>query len=95
MVVGAARVRLVATGARSLKDKRQVVRSIKDRLPGLFGVAVAEVDDLDKHQSIVLGVSAVSNDGKHVVSVLQKVVERLRAHPEASLIDSEIEVFHL
>lgn len=95
MVLGGAKVRLLVRAARSLKDKRRVLRSIKDRLPQLFGVAVAEVGDLDQRQSIRLGITAVGNDGKHVLSVLQKAIDRLRQHPEAELVDSEFELFHL
>ncbi|MFC1708282.1 DUF503 domain-containing protein [Planctomycetota bacterium] len=95
MVVGAARVRLLVRGARSLKDKRKVVRSVKDRLPALFRVAVAEVADLDSRQTTVLGLSAVGNDGKHVLSVLQKAIDKLRAHPEAEVVLSEVELFRL
>jgi hypothetical protein len=92
MVVGACELRLVVRGARSLKEKRQAVRSIKDRLAELFPVAVAEVDDLDKWQSIVLGVAAVGNDGRHVQSLLQSVVDKVAANPHAELVRSEIEI---
>ena len=95
MVVGAARVRLLVRGSRSLKDKRQVVRSVKDRLPSLFPVAVAEVADLDSRQSAVIGISAVGNDGRHVVSVLQKAIQKIRGHPHAEVVDSEVELFRL
>jgi len=95
VVVGGARIRFALRGARSLKDKRRVVRSIKDRLPGLFGVSVAEVDDLDDRQSIVLGLSLPGNEGRHIVGVLQRALDKLRHHPEAVLVDSRIELFHL
>ena len=92
MVVGACEVRLVVRGSRSLKDKRQAVRSIKDRIAALFPVAIAEVDDLDNWQSIVLGVAAVGNEGPHVRSVLQKVVDKIRDNPHAELVDFHIEM---
>ena len=95
MVVGALRVRMLVRASRSLKSKRRVIRSIKDRLPAQFSVAVAEVGELDNHQTTTLGVSAVGNEGRHVLSVLQKVTDKLRMHPEAELVDSQIELFHL
>ena len=92
MIVGAAEVRLVVRSSRSLKEKRQAVRSIKDRVSSLFPVAIAEVDDLENHQSIVLGVAAVGNDGRHVAGLLQKVVDRIRVNPHAELTDFRIEI---
>ena len=75
-----------------MKDKRQAVRSIKDRIAALFNVSIAEVDDLDKWQSIVLGVAAVGNEGAHVRSVLQKVVDKVRGNPHADLVQHRIEL---
>lgn len=92
MVVGACEVRLVVRGARSLKDKRQAVRSIKDRIASLFPVAIAEVDDLDNWQSIVLGLAAVGNEASHVRSVLQKALDKIKGNPHAEYVDSRIQL---
>lgn len=92
MVVGACELRLVVRGARSLKEKRQAVRSIKDRIASLFHVAIAEVGDQDNLQSIVLGVAAVGSAGPVVRSALQKVVDKVRANPHAELVDFRIEM---
>jgi uncharacterized protein len=92
MIVGTLRVRLLLREARTLKDKRQVVLSIKDKLRNSFPVAVAEVDDLDQRQTAVLGFAVVSNEAHHAKLVLGQVVEALRAHPIAELIDHQMEV---
>jgi uncharacterized protein YlxP (DUF503 family) len=92
VVVGACEVRLVVRGSHSLKEKRQAVRSIKDRIASLFPVAIAEVDDLENWQSIVLGVAAVGNESKHVQSLLQSVVDRIRGNPHAEFVDAHIEI---
>jgi uncharacterized protein YlxP (DUF503 family) len=92
MVVGSLEVRLRVREARSLKDKRQVVRSIVDRLRNGFNVSVAEVDAQDKHQLAVLGIAMVSNEAFHVRTTLQKIVEILRRHPIAEMISHELEV---
>ncbi|RME70738.1 MAG: DUF503 domain-containing protein, partial [Planctomycetota bacterium] len=55
MVVGGCELRFLVRGARSLKDKRRVARSLKERIAASFGVAVAEVGEQDKWQSLVLG----------------------------------------
>ncbi len=92
MIVGSLSVRLYLRESRSLKDKRQVLRSIKDRLRNEFNVSVAEVDALDNRQLIVLGVAMAGNERSHVRGVLQKIVEVLRIHPVAELLDHELEV---
>ena len=92
MIVGSLQVRLLVREARSLKDKRQVVQSIKDRLRNQFNVSVAEVDAQEHRQMIVLGFAAVGNEVAHVRSVLEHIVNALRGHPIAEFIDHELEV---
>lgn len=92
MIVGSLRVRLLVRESRSLKDKRQVVSSIKDRMRNSFNVSVAEVEAEDHRQLVVLGVAVVSNQASHVREVLEQIVAALRVHPVAELIDHEIEV---
>jgi uncharacterized protein YlxP (DUF503 family) len=92
MIVGSLRVRLLVRESRSLKDKRQVVRSIKDRLRNAFNVSIAEVDEQDHRQLVVLGMAMVSNEAGHVRSALEEIVSALRAHPVAEFVDHEMEV---
>jgi len=93
MIVGTLRVRLLLREARTLKDKRQVVKSIKDRLRNHFNVSVAEVDELDNRQVAVLGVAMVSNEAHHLKTALGQMVEALRSHPVAEFIDHEMELY--
>jgi uncharacterized protein YlxP (DUF503 family) len=76
-----------------LKDKRQVVKSIKDRLCNHFNVSVAEVDALDNRQIAILGVAMVSNETHHLKTALGQIVEALRSHPVAELIGHEMDVY--
>lgn len=92
MIVGTLRVRLLVRESRSLKDKRQVVKSIKDRLHNGFNVSVAEVDALDHCQLAVLGLAMVSNEAHHLKIALGQIVEALRRHPVAELLEHELEV---
>jgi uncharacterized protein YlxP (DUF503 family) len=93
MVIGTLRVRLLLRESRTLKDKRQVVNSIKDKLRNNFNVSVAEVEALDNRQLAVLGVAMVSNEAHPVKTTLGQMVEALRSHPVAELLDSEIDLF--
>jgi hypothetical protein len=92
MIVGSLRVRLLIRESRSLKDKRQVVQSVKDRLRGRFNVSVAEVEAQDHRQLAVLGVAMVSNEAGHVKAAFEQIVAALRGHPVAELLDHEMEV---
>lgn len=92
MIVGSLRVRLLIRESRSLKDKRQVLRSIKDRLRHRFNVSVAEVEAQDHRQLAVLGLAMVGNEGKQVRTTLEQIVAALRGHPVAELLDHEMEV---
>jgi len=92
MIVGTLEVRLLLRESRSLKDKRQVVKSIKDRLRNEFNVSVAEIDELDNRQLAVLGVAMVSNETHHVKTSLGQIVEALRRHPVAELVGQKMEI---
>jgi uncharacterized protein YlxP (DUF503 family) len=92
MIVATLQVRLLLREARSLKDKRQVIKSIKDRLRNYFNVSVAEVDELDNRQLAVLGMAMVSTEAHHLKQVMGQILEALRSHPVAELIAHELEV---
>jgi uncharacterized protein YlxP (DUF503 family) len=92
MTVGSLRVRLLLRESRTLKDKRQVVTSIKDKLKQRFNVSVAEVEAQDNRQMAILGFAMVGNEASHVRTTLQQIVEALRSHPVAEFIDHELEV---
>ena len=66
MIVGTLQVRLLLRQARTLKDKRQVVRSIKDRLHNEFNVSVAEIESQDNRQLAVLGLAMVGTEAHPV-----------------------------
>ncbi len=92
MIVGSLRVRLLLRESRTLKDKRQVVQSIKDRLCNGFNVSVAEVDAQDNRQMVVLGMAMVSNESRHIRSAFEQILNALRSHPVAEFLDHEIDV---
>jgi uncharacterized protein len=74
MPVGLLTLELHIADAQSLKDKRQVLRSLKDRLRAHFNVAVAELDFQDTWQRSVVGVVTLANEEHHVEEALQKVL---------------------
>ncbi len=85
MVIGVLQFELLIHDCESLKDKRSVVRSVKDRLHREHQVSVAEVAAQDTLNLAVLGLACVSTDGKRVGEVLDKISAKLRATPGAEL----------
>ena len=93
MHVGACIVRLRLPENASLKGKRQVRRSIVDRVKNKFDVAIAEVGDLDLWQMLTLGITCVSNDPAHANEMLSKVVDFIESGGfDAELLGYEIEI---
>ncbi len=93
MKVGVLRVELLVPGALSLKDKRQVIKSLKDRLRGGFNCSIAEVDHQDKWQRAALGAAVVGVDGAYCRAVLDELLKALRREPTVELASHEMEVF--
>ena len=76
MVVGLLTVELHVPGSQSLKDKRMVLRRVKDRL-GKFNVAVAEIEHQDLWQRAALGIVAISNSAEHVEQQLASAADEI------------------
>jgi uncharacterized protein YlxP (DUF503 family) len=92
MTVGVLQLELSVIDAMSLKDKRRVIKSIKDRIAHHHNVSIAEVGALDEHRRSILGMAMVSNDSRYVEGALSKLVDFVRMVPQVSLIDYQIEL---
>ena len=92
MIVGILTVDLAVLEARSLKDKRRVLQSVKQKLHNRFNVSVAEVEHGDSPKRCQLGIATVSNEARQVHSLLDNVVNMLRGVSGLTLIDYEREL---
>lgn len=92
MFVGVLRVRLSLPGARSLKDKRRVVLSFKDRIAARLRVSVAEVGDLDHPGLSTLGIAVVSNEAAQCDRVLEEAAHAASTLSNAVLVDRATEI---
>ena len=90
MVVALLSIELHLAGARSLKDKRMVLRRVKDRL-AKFNVAVAEVEHHDLWQRAGLGVVTISTDQVHAEQELAAVADEIDRVEPGAVTRSEIE----
>ena len=92
MIIGVLQLELSIGDAMSLKDKRRVVKSVKDRIAHGHNVSVAEVAALDEHRRAVLGVAMVSNDSRYVQGALSKIVDFVRAIRNVDLMDYQMDL---
>jgi hypothetical protein len=96
MVVGILRMELfLCGGPNSLKEKRHIVKKLKDRILSRFDVSIAEVAEQDLWQKSVLGVAFVSGDKTMVESVLQKVISSVESEPAVEIVNVNREIQHI
>lgn len=96
MVVGVCLVTITIPEARSLKDKRRVIRSLIQRIKSRFNVSVAEVEDQDIWQTAGIGFAAVSNSARHADETLSTVLNFIENNlQEGLLTDVQTEILHL
>jgi uncharacterized protein YlxP (DUF503 family) len=92
MFVGIARIVLQIPGSRSLKDRRRVVKSFKDRMRAKLPVSVAEVGDTEQLQLANVGVAVISNEASRCDEIIAAAVGMARVLGDAVLADVRTEV---
>jgi len=94
MVIGVSKITLYIHGSQSLKDKRQVLKSVIEKARARFNVSIAEVGDNDLWQSAEIGVCAVGNDGAFVNSVIDKTLNFVEGLALAEVTGHTIELIN-
>ena len=92
MLIGILQLELALGDACNLRDKRKILRSLKDRWHHHHNVSVAEVDYLEAPQRSLLGVVMAGSDARYLESSLAKLVEQVKRERQAELVDYQIEV---
>jgi hypothetical protein len=92
MTIGVLQLEIGIGDAMSLKDKRRVVKSLKDRIAHGHNVSIAEVGALDEHRRAIIGVAMVANESRYVEGALSKIVDFVRGIPAVDLMDYQIEL---
>ena len=92
MTVGILQLELSIGDAMSLKDKRRVVKSLKDRIAHGHNVSIAEVGALDEHRRSIIGIAMVANERGYVEGALSKLVDFVRSVGNVDLVDYQIEL---
>ena len=93
MHLGVCRIILHLPDSGSLKDKRQVSRSLSVRIRNTFNVAVAEIEDQELWQRLTLGICCISTDASHANEMVSKVVEFVEdSRRDLELLDYQPEI---
>ena len=92
VIVGTLTLDLYVSDALSLKDKRQVVKSLTARVGDRFNVSVAEIGALDSRRRATIAMAAVANSREHVDRVLNAVLRFCESDPRAEIIAADMEI---
>ena len=95
MQVGCCSLKFFLHGNRSLKDKRRIVKTIKDRLKNKFNISIAEIGDQDVWQNLHMGIVAVGPDPKYVNGLMNRVVETIDQMHLAEMTDCQVKTMNL
>jgi len=87
-IVGLLTVELYVTDAATLKDKRQVVKSLVDRIGDRFNVSIAEVGHLANCRRALLAAAAVGNETAHVSRMTDAVLRFIESDPRAEVTEA-------
>jgi len=92
MLIGAMQIELLIPDARSLKEKRMVLKSVKQRLQNKYNISVAEIDHQDLWQRALLGIAMVANEKRFLNEALDKILNFVDDQDQAQVIDHQIEI---
>jgi len=93
MRVGACQIDIFVNESFSLKDKRRVVNSLKERLRNRFNVSVIEISTNSRWRKSSLGISCVGNDERSVQLLLQQVVQFVEGDDRLEITNLTIEIY--
>ncbi len=92
MHVGCCSIKFFLHGNSSLKGKRRIIRTLKDRLKNNFNVSVAEIGYQDVWQSLHMGIVAVNSDSKYLEGQMSKVVDAIENMHLAEITDCQVRI---
>jgi uncharacterized protein len=91
MIIGVLQIELFIPYSMSLKSKRSILKSIKDRVRAQFNVGISETDYLNKWQRALLSIVAVSNEKKHLDAMLNQVERFIEGYHEIQIMERMLE----
>ena len=95
MQIGCIRVEFYLHGVFSLKEKRNIANSIKQKLKNKFNISIAEIESQDSLNRLVFGIAIVSNSGKIIQKVADNLLNFLEKITSEEIVDTSLEIFSL
>lgn len=95
MLIAAALIELAVPDAETIKARRRVARSVKDRIRQRFNVSVAEVADQDERHSVVIGCVMVGVDPRHLRDGMEKLVRYVESLGVAEVVADDVTVVRI
>ncbi|HMS16001.1 MAG TPA: DUF503 domain-containing protein [Planctomycetota bacterium] len=92
MYVGVLQIEFKLHGPTNLKERRAIVRSLKDRIRSTFQVAVAEVGPVEEYREATLGIALVSNEARHARQVADRIVQYIENDRTGAVEITDIQV---
>ncbi len=88
-------IKIRASFVNSLKEKRMILKSIKEKVKNKFNVSISEVDSQDNHKLITLGISSVSSEKDLLSNLKEKIIDYIEGNFEGEIIEvyEEIETY--
>lgn len=95
MFIGILKITIFIPGAQNLKDKRRVLRRLRDILKHKFNISIAEVDDMDLWQRATLGIAVVGNNIAFTDSVVNSIMQFIRSENSCEIINETRETISI
>jgi uncharacterized protein len=90
--VGICVIQLHIPHSQSLKSKRSVVKSLKEKIKNQYPVSIAEVGNLELWQKVELALAQVNNSSSLISNTFEKIIKFIESHHEINLIDYKVEM---
>jgi hypothetical protein len=92
MLLGICTINLYFSNSQSLKDKRNIIKSVKSRIRNHFNVSVSEINNHDLWKNTTLGIACIGNEKRYLNDVLNKVIKFIDQQNHLQLIDFKITI---
>jgi hypothetical protein len=87
MIIATAKITIYAPWVHSLKEKRMIVKSLCAKAHNKFNISIAEIEEQDIHQHIVLGFACIAGESSYADSVIDNIINFIESNTEGEIIE--------
>lgn len=92
MLIGTCQIRIVMYEVGSLKEKRQILKSVIERIKARYNVSIAEIGDQDKWQVSEIGFCCISNSSKHAQEMIDKIIYFIEQDGRFDITECQVDI---